>query len=84
MGLTLRKGNREHFYKKLDEHFPEFREKYIAKYGNNYIISSPIKDELMTIFKKRTDEYGILNDNDEIFKYLSEFPQKTFQSKLIN
>ena len=29
MGVTLRDGNREYFYKKLDEHFPGLKEKYI-------------------------------------------------------
>lgn len=30
----------------------------------------------MRIFKKRTEEHGIMNNPDEIFKYLHEFPKK--------
>ena len=83
MGLTLRQGNREYFYQKLDEHFPGLKEKYVEKFGNNYVLPSPNNYKLMNIFRKRTSKNGILNDNDEIFKYLAEFPQKTVQSKLI-
>lgn len=83
MGMTLRKGNREYFYQKLDKHFPNLKEKYIEEFGNDYVIPSPENDELMRIFKKRTSKNNILNDNDEIFRYLHEFPQKSLQSKLI-
>lgn len=83
MGLTLRKGNREYFYTKLDEHFPDLKNRYINEFGNEYAIPSPRNDELMSIFFKRTEEHGILNDMDEIFRYLHEFPKKSVQSKLI-
>ena len=82
MGLTLRDGNREYFYQKLDKHFPHLKDKYIKKYGNSYSIESPNNDKLMGIFKKRTSNEGIMNNYHEIFKYLAEFPQDTYQSKL--
>ncbi|WP_405289630.1 radical SAM protein [Methanobrevibacter sp.] len=83
MGLTLRDGNREYFYSKLDEHFPGLKEKYIEEYGNDYSIPSPNNDKLMGIFKKRTSEAGILNNSYDVFKYLQEFPQDSYQTKLI-
>ncbi len=83
MGVTLRKGNREYFYHKLDEHFPGLKEKYAEKFAYSYVLPSPNNRKLMKIFKKRTSDAGILNDNGEIFDYLSEFPQKSFQSKLM-
>lgn len=83
MGLTLRKGNREYFYKKLDENFPGLKEKYINKYENKYSIASPNNTELMSIFNKRTHENNILNVPEDIFNYLHEFPQKTIQTRLI-
>jgi len=83
MGLTLREGNREYFYQKLDENFPGLKERYIKKYGNAYSINSPNNKKLMEIFKKRTDENGILNKSDEIFRYLHKFPQKSYQTKLL-
>lgn len=82
MGMTLREGNREYFYKQLDNHFPGLKEKYIKEFGNNYAISSPNNKKLMDIFKNRTSKTGILTNTDEIFNYLHEFPQKSFQSTL--
>lgn len=83
MGLTLREGNREYFYSKLDEHFEGLKEKYIRQYGDSYSIPSPNNRKLMDIFKKRTSEEGILNSFNEIFPYLHEFPQSSYQTKLI-
>ena len=83
MGLTLRDGNREYFYSKLDEHFPGLKDRYIREYGNDYSIPSPNDKELMKIFKKRTYEAGIMNTWDEIFGYLHDFPQGSYQTKLI-
>lgn len=83
MGLTLRDGNRQYFYEKLDEHFPGLKERYIKEFGDDYSIPSPNEKELMGIFKARTEENGILNDTYEILSYLAEFPQKSIQSKLI-
>ncbi|WP_298533741.1 radical SAM protein [uncultured Methanobrevibacter sp.] len=76
MGMTLREGNREYFYSKLDKHFPGLKEKYIKTYGNSYGIASPNQKELMKIFYKRTNENKIMNNPDEIFEYLHEFPSK--------
>ncbi|MBE6499477.1 MAG: radical SAM protein [Methanobrevibacter thaueri] len=83
MGVTLRKGNREYFYEKLDQHFPGLKEKYMEKYKNNYILTSPKNNQLMEIFKKTTTQHNILNNHNEIFKYLNEFPQKSVQTSLI-
>ena len=83
MGLTLRKGNREYFYRKLDESFPGLKERYIERFGNDYVLPSPDNARLMDIFKRRTSQNNILADNEKIFEYLAEFPQTTVQSKLI-
>ena len=83
MGLTLRRGNREYFFKKLDENFPGLKEKYIKTYGDSYSLASPDEAKLMRLFKKTTEKYGMMNNNDEIFNYLHEFPQKSTQSKLV-
>lgn len=79
MGLTLREGNREYFYKKLDEHFPALKEKYIQKYRNSYEVTSPKNKELMQIFISFCRRLGIMYNIDEIFSYLSEFEQKENQ-----
>ena len=83
MGLTLRDGNREYFYEKLDESFPGLRERYVREFANSYSIPSPDERNLRKIFLRRTSENGILNDVEDIFTYLRDFPSKTVQSKLI-
>ena len=84
MGLTLRDKNREYYYKKLDQHYPGLKQKYIKQYKNSYHIESPHQEELMKIFKTKTSKAGILNNSEEIFKYLHTFPRKdkTVQTKL--
>lgn len=83
MGLSLRKGNREYFYKKLDEHFPGLKERYIEEFADSYFIHSRHNRKLKGILKKRCCENGILSKPDEIFEYMHEFPSKSIQSKLI-
>ena len=33
VGMTLRNGNREYYYKKLDEHFPNMKKEYMKSFG---------------------------------------------------
>ena len=77
MGLTLRDGSREYFYRQLDRHFPGLKKRYINEYGNRYEIPSPHSDELMRLFHQTCEENGLLHDNDEIFAYLHHFEEKT-------
>ena len=83
IGLTLREGNREYFYEKLDHHFPGLKDRYVKEFGNSYSIPSPNSEELMNLFFKRTSRNNILNNPCEIFEYLNDFPQKSRQTKLI-
>lgn len=82
MGLTLREGNREYFYKRLDSLFPGMKEKYIKEYGNKYIIDSPNNRGLMELFRKKCDENGIVHDNKLIFEYLRTFEEKNTGKQL--
>ena len=82
MGLTLREGNREYFYQKLDEHFPGLKQKYQRKYGNSYDVRSDNNDELMEIFNRACKEHGILCDINEIFRYLHEYEEKQQMEQL--
>lgn len=77
MGLTLREGNREYYYKKLDEHFPALKDQYIKRYGNSYVISSPREGVLMKLFHEKCEALGILHDNNKIFSYLETFEEPT-------
>lgn len=76
MGLTLREGNREYFYKQLDHLFPGLKEKYIKTYGYQYEIASPNNRALMGMFHERCSQYGIMHNNDRIFRYLHAFEEK--------
>jgi DNA repair photolyase len=82
MGLTLREGDREYFYEKLDIHFPKLKQKYQNKYGNNYILISDNNKNLMKIFNKTCQENNIVHDKDELFKYMSIFEEKNKKRQL--
>ena len=82
MGLTLREGNREYFYRQLDKSFPGLKERYIREYGNQYVINSPKSAELMRLFHRTCEQNGIMHDNDLIFEYLSQFEEKNAPQQL--
>lgn len=84
MGLTLREGNREYFYKKLDEHFPGLKEKYARLYGNSYEVTSPKNNELMKIFISYCRKLGIMHSPSQIFGYLHEFKENDEQLNFDN
>ena len=65
-GMTLRSGNREYYYDKLDEHFPGVKDKYIKYYGTRYQCSSPKSKTLWRVFKDECSRYGILSDMKSI------------------
>ena len=82
MGLTLREGNREYFYKQLDLQFPNMKEKYIRTYGNQYYIASPNNRILMKMFQKKCRKNGIEYDVNSIFEYLNTFEEKQTYEQL--
>jgi len=81
MGVTLRDGNREFFYKNLDKFFPQLKGKYIKTYGSNYILNSPNNKYLMNIFYKTCKQHNIICDNNKIFEYLNTFESKETAEK---
>lgn len=84
MGVTLRDGDREYFYKALDKHFPGIKNKYIRTYGNAYDIPSPNNEKLLEIFKEICVKNGMIYQIKECFQYLHEFPQKYEQMSLLD
>lgn len=82
MGLTLREGNREYFYQKLDDLFPGLKAKYQQRYGNVYEINSPRAAQLEKIFKKRCQEHKMMTQINEIFDFLDYFPEQHEQISL--
>ena len=59
-GMTLREGNREHYYQALDRHFPGLKETYIKRYGQRYSCPSPKAKKLWELFAARCEQLGIL------------------------
>lgn len=82
MGVTLRDGNREYFYKQLDKSFPGMKEKYMKTYGMQYSLNSPNQRELMEFFRQKCGQHGIMYDNSQIFEYLSRFEEKQTHRQL--
>jgi DNA repair photolyase len=58
-GLTLRKGSREYSYRALDNGFAGIREKYQARFGEQYECFSPDYKALMNTFKEQCTKFGI-------------------------
>ena len=82
MGLTLREGDREYYYSKLDVHFPGLKEKYVKTYGNSYMVSSPNSKRLMSILSDRGHKHGIVTDDQRLFEYMKTFEDKTINPQL--
>ena len=76
MGVTLRDGDRQYFYQKLDEHFPGMKERYIRAFGDSYQCASPNSTRLMRIFQDQCHAHGVICDPDEAFAYLTRFEDK--------
>jgi len=81
-GTTMRDGSREHFYMKLDEHFPWVKQQYIRTFGSSYECLSPNNHRLMEVFKKECRKNGILYRTDDVFAYLRKFETKEQQMSL--
>lgn len=82
MGLTLRNGNREYFYSKIDKIFPNMSDKYKKIYGNSYVIGSPNNDKLMDYFYSVCNKNGIVCNIDKLFEYCSTFEEKSLCEQL--
>ena len=82
MGLSLREGNREYFYKKLDENFSGLKDRYIDEFGDSNFIYSKNNRKLKGIIKDRCQRNGMLYKQEDIFDYVYEFPSNSVQSRL--
>lgn len=76
VGMTLRDGNREHYYQALDRLFPGMAKQYREKYGDAYKVISDNNEALMTMFHDECEKRGILHTPDECFRFTSELPEK--------
>ncbi len=83
MGLTLREGDREYYYAKLEQYFPGLKQKYIDTYGwNAYELTSPNAQKLDRYFKEFCVENKIITGWDEVFAFMRKFPERNIQREL--
>ncbi|MBU3210027.1 SPL family radical SAM protein [Clostridium algidicarnis] len=83
MGVTMRDGNREYFYKKLDEYFPGMKDRYIKRYGYSYELTSDNNKKLMKILRDVCADNDILFGVDQCFEYLHKFEDKKGYEQLV-
>ncbi|MDR0326496.1 MAG: radical SAM protein [Oscillospiraceae bacterium] len=81
-GVTMRGGNREYFYQKLDELFPGIKDLYIERYGSTYSCRSPDEPRLVRILKEECAKHGILCGSENVFRYIHAFEPKQEQLTL--
>lgn len=82
-GVTLRDNQREWYYDKLDESFPNLKYKYMQTYGYKYNCLSPKYKNLLHIFKEECDKKNIIYNMEDIIEdYKNKY--KTTQISLFD
>ncbi len=76
IGLTLRDGDRQYFYEKLNRHFPGMKERYIRRYGDAYELPVPDHARLMEIVRQECEKSGMEWRTDSLFEYMRKFEDK--------
>ena len=76
IGVTLRDGDRQYFYQKLDQHFPRMKERYIRTYGDAYQLPVPREKELMNLVRQECTKAGMEWRSEKLFEYLYQFEDK--------
>lgn len=74
-GMSLRIGQREHFYRQLDGLWPGLRARYEAVYGDQYICDSPRSAELWELFTNECRRTGIIWHMEEIIEAANHWSQ---------
>lgn len=86
MGVTLRDGDRQYFYRQLDRHFPGMKSRYIRAFGNRYQCSSPNAAHLTGILRAFCRKHGVVCGSQAALDWLAEFedPQAGCQLDLFS
>lgn len=82
IGVTLREGSREYFYRQLDRLFPGMKERYTRAYGLRYELLSPDAPRLMDTVRDTCAKHGIMCEPDEVFRYLRTLETEDTQLSL--
>ena len=75
-GMTLRQGNREYYYEKLDELFPQMKQKYISAYGTRYTCTSRKAKKLWDLFINLCNQHELIYNMQSI----TEFYKRGYES----
>jgi len=63
MGMTLRSGNREHYYQELDKAgLSHVKDAHIKRFGTRYECTSPKYKKLWAVFANECEKLGLLYD----------------------
>ncbi|MBB6714004.1 SPL family radical SAM protein [Clostridium gasigenes] len=81
MGVTLRENQRQHYYEKLIELFPEEKlaKKYIEIYENRYEYQSINSKTLWQCFKRECEKYNMLYKMEDIILSYKDINNKKEQ-----
>lgn len=76
VGMTLRDGDRQYYYRKLDEHFPGLKNTYIKKFGSAYQVPSPKRKQLNELIKQQCSKNNIVCNTNQLFEYMHLYEDK--------
>ncbi len=76
VGVTMRSGNREYFYKNLDKLFPNMKNEYIQNFGDSYVCGSKNYESIRNIVVETCERNNIMYNPKEVFEYLNKFEEK--------
>lgn len=75
-GMTLRANQRDYYYEKLDQLFPNLKEKYIQQYSDTYSCQTKNSKKLYRIFASECQKLGLLFQMKDI---IANYMQHTSQ-----
>lgn len=76
IGVTLRDGDRQYFYHKLDQHFQGLKQTYMKEFGNAYEVPSPNRRNLIKLLQCESKKNGIVCDSQQLFEYMHSYEDK--------
>lgn len=76
IGVTLRDGDRQYFYHKLDQHFKGLKQTYMKEFGNSYEVPSPNRRSLIQLIQCESKKNGIVCDSQQLFEYMHSYEDK--------
>lgn len=82
IGMTLRRGNREYYYRQLDKHFPDVKRQYMHAFGSSYGVKSPNGKVLGKLIKDYCKANGILSNTQAVFDYTTKLEPPETQLSL--